>query len=183
MNCWASQNPKKLQMSVVDQTKSLYFLDLVIKRIINDNFFAFQGLMKAIRWLGSQCYGSIYVNFGDLISVRDFLHPPIPKAELKLQTAHLATHVIMCHTKNIVLPLFSAVATVYISKVCINLIYAENFLRLIHYSYYNAFPFCADFERKHTNNIFRVVTMRTTFSNLTNSSKLGIWLLFNEPQP
>jgi glycerol-3-phosphate O-acyltransferase len=77
--------------------------------------------LKGLKWLGSQSYGSMYVNFGEFISVRESLgatFPPIMDDSIfSNQVQDIALKVIFDHQKHIVMPLFAAASTVIISKV------------------------------------------------------------------
>ena len=93
--------------------------------------------MKALRWLTSQSYGSIYVNFGDLISVRQYFDrargfPPLSKENgvFAKSVQEIAVEAILEHQKHLVVPIFPLIATVILSKV--NNIIIILFINLMH---------------------------------------------------
>ncbi|CAL8081175.1 unnamed protein product [Orchesella dallaii] len=79
------------------------------------------GLLRALRWLGSQQYGSIYVNFGNFISVNQFLGLdtlyPVDDRIFSKGVRDMSIQVIISHQENIAVPLFSAVATVALTEI------------------------------------------------------------------
>ena len=87
----------------------------------------FQGLLKALIWLGSQSYGSMYVNFGHPISFRAMLENELEAAE-KLGAAtdydvfmkavkQTAEATVLSHQHCLRVPMFSAVCFILLSKV------------------------------------------------------------------
>lgn len=84
-------------------------------------FSELQGLFRALRWLGSQSYGCMYVNFGNFISVNEFLGCdrlfPIEDRIFNKGVRDISIQVVLSHQENIVVPLFSAVATVALVEV------------------------------------------------------------------
>jgi len=79
-------------------------------------------LLKALRFLGSQRYGSVYVNFGNLISARSILETistssPNIDSPFSRNVQQLATNVIVEHQQHVYVPIFSAVALMFVSKV------------------------------------------------------------------
>lgn len=92
------------------------------------NFCAFlsfdlQGLIKGLRWVQSQSYGSMYVNFGEFISIRESLSGQgcptyLDDASLFNQRVQeLGMRVVLEQQRHLVTPLFSAVAAVILAKV------------------------------------------------------------------
>jgi glycerol-3-phosphate O-acyltransferase len=78
--------------------------------------------MKAIRWLGNQNYGSVYVNFGNLFSTRSILQrcstsSPTIDSPFSEIVQELAVDVILDHQKNLVVPIFAGVSLLILSKV------------------------------------------------------------------
>ena len=90
-------------------------------------------LLKALRFLGGQNYGSVYVNFGNLISARGILQScssisPTIDNVFSQKVQELALEVVLDHQKNLVIPVFSAVSLIILSKVR---------LEVINYYYYH----------------------------------------------
>jgi len=79
--------------------------------------------MKALKWLGSQNYGSVYLTFGDLISVRQIFERssnPLTsiRPELFLKAVQeIALKVVLDHQANLVVPIFAGISLVVISEV------------------------------------------------------------------
>lgn len=89
-----------------------------------------QGLLRALRWLGSQQYGSIYVNFGNFISINQVMGldtlSPIDERVFNKGVRDLSIQVVINHQENIVVPLFSAIATVALTEVLYQIILLLN---------------------------------------------------------
>lgn len=84
--------------------------------------FIFQGLLKGLRWLGSQSYGSMYVNFGELISIRETLGSPLSAPyeddrAFAQQVQGIGLRVVLAHQKTLVTPLFSAAASIILGRI------------------------------------------------------------------
>ena len=75
--------------------------------------------MKALRWLSTQSYGSIYVNFGDLISVREYVdrERSAGAGAFTSGVQHIALESVLQHQKHLIVPMFPLIATIVLSKV------------------------------------------------------------------
>jgi glycerone phosphate O-acyltransferase len=82
------------------------------------------GLIKGLRWLQSQTYGSMYVNFGEFISIREILgeydtngSPYLDSALFTGRVQNLGMKIVLEQQRYLVTPLFSGVATIILAKV------------------------------------------------------------------
>ena len=75
--------------------------------------------MKALRWLSTQSYGSIYVNFGDLISVRQYVDQErlAGAGAFTNGVQRIALESVLQHQKHLIVPIFPLIATIILSKV------------------------------------------------------------------